>query len=438
MRRITIAVLTTLITFALFLFLPQVSSTYVSRYWAVIVCGSNTFQPDPERLYNVLMESYNFDGILYLSVNTSNPNINLETTHTNLQYALKDWLNQSTADDLIFIFIETHGGGYRRNTPGYYRDESKPAFFPDTETSGWAEIDSDEGLEFTEAHIQEDVNGDDEISDTTWVGTDEYLSLYPASGTETVWDDEVRDWLSGLQYRRLIIFIGACRAPSNETEACFSGGFIDDLSAPRRIIVTSSNETYWSWYEPETGQHFFGREFINALDPTNPAWELATNLIDQDGATSILEAYLYAYTHDMARKYVRTEAGTVPDPFIEKYTPYGAKFIDESPWLDDGGNFKPSFINGEDVGVGIYGYDSGDGWLARYTWLAKERYSSCVEDVNDDYKVDLTDVFMAAQNFGRFFPGNWNSQCSLVDLNEDDNIDLADYLAIAIKFGWTA
>jgi hypothetical protein len=61
-----------------------------------------------------------------------------------------------------------------------------------------------------------------------------------------------------------------------------------------------------------------------------------------------------------------------------------------------------------------------------------------VEDVNDDYKVDLTDVFMAAQNFGRFFPGNWNSECSLVDLNEDDNIDLSDYLAIAIKFGWTA
>ena len=113
MRRITIAVLTTLITFALFLFLPQVSSTYVSRYWAVIVCGSGELQPDPEYLYSVLMRSYNFDGILYLSVNMSNPNINLETTHANLQYALKDWLNQSTADDLIFISIITHGGGYR-------------------------------------------------------------------------------------------------------------------------------------------------------------------------------------------------------------------------------------------------------------------------------------------------------------------------------------
>ena len=407
MRRVAIAVLTTLITFALFLFLPQVSSTYIPRCWAVIVCGNNTFQPDPEHLYNVLMESYNFDGILYLSVNMSNPHVNLEASYANLQYALKDWLNQSTADDLIFIFIETHGGGYRRNTPGCYGDESKPAFFPDPQDKGhWAEIDSDEGFEFTEADIQENVNGDDEISDTTWVGTDECLFLYPASGTETVWDDEVRDWLSGLQYRRLIIFIGACRAPSNETEACFSGGFIDDLSAPRRIIITSSNETYWSYFEPETGQHYFGREFINALDPTNSAWGLATNLIDQDGATSILEAYLYAHAHDMGRKYVRTEAGTVPDPFIEKYGPVWAKFTDESPWLDDGGNFKPSFINGEDVGVGTYGYDSGDSWLARYTWLAKERYSSCVEDINDDYKVDLTDVYMATQNYGRFFPGN--------------------------------
>jgi len=434
LRRVTIAVLTTLITFALFLFPPQVSSTYVSKYWAVIVCGSSEFQPDPERLYNVLMDSYNFDGILYLSVNTSNPNVNLETTHANLKYALKDWLNQSTADDLIFIFIETHGGGYRRNTPECYGDELKPAFFPDTEDSGWAEIDSDEGFEFTEAHIQEDVNGDGEISDTTWVGTDEYLSLDPASGTETVWDDEVRYWLSCLQYRRLITFIGACRAPSNKTEACFSGGFIDDLSAPRRIIITSSNETYWSWYERETGQHYFGREFINALDPTNSAWELASNLVDEDGATSILEAYFYAYNHDMARKYVRTEAGTVPDPFIEKYTPYLAKLMDESPWFDDGGNFLPTFKNGTDVGDG----DFQDGYLARCTWLAKERYSSCVEDVNDDYRVDLTDVFLAARNYGCFFPGNWDSQCSLVDINEDNEIDLKDYMAIALMFGWTA
>jgi hypothetical protein len=384
------------------------------------------------------MESYNFDGILYLSVNTSNPNVNLETTQANLQYALKDWLNQSTADDLIFIFIETHGHGYRRNTPGYYGDESKPAFFPDTEDGGWAENDSDEGLEFTEARIQEDVNGDDEISNTTWVGTDEYLSLYPASGTETVWDDEVRDWLSGLQYRRLIIFIGACRAPSNETEACFSGGFIDDLSAPRRIIITSSNETYWSWREPETDQTFFGREFINALDPTNSAWGVATNLIDQDGATSILEAYLYAHAHDMARKYVRTEAGTVPDPFIEMYTPYGAKFMDESPWLDDGGNFKPSFINGEDVGVGIYGYDSGDGWLARYTWLAQERYSSCVEDINDDYKIDGQDLAIVFRTYGFYWPVKWCSQASIADVNQDNKVDGRDMALIAKKYGWTA
>lgn len=164
---------------------------------------------------------------------------------------------------------------------------------------------------------------------------------------------------------------------------------------------------------------------------------IGSNLVDEDDATSILEAYLYAHAHDMARKYVRTEAGTVPDPFIEKYTPYWAKLIDESPWLDDGGNFLPSFINGEDVGVGIYGFDSDDRELARCTWLIPSWYSGCVDDVNDDYKVDLTDIFLAAQNYGYFFPGNWNSECSLVDLNEDDKIDLSDYLAIALKFGWT-
>ena len=140
------------------------------------MCGSSEFQPDPEHLYDVLTQSYNFDDILYLSVNTSNPHIDLEANRANLQYALKDWLNQSSENDLIFIYITSHGGGYRRNTPGWPEDEGKPPFIPDPQDEGhWAQIDSDEGFEFTEADIREDVDSDGVISNATWVGADECL-----------------------------------------------------------------------------------------------------------------------------------------------------------------------------------------------------------------------------------------------------------------------
>jgi len=188
------------------------------------------------------------------------------------------------------------------------------------------------------------------------------------------------------------------------------------------------------WYDTHTNQSYFSREFINALDPTSPAWNIASRLLDDDNTTSIEEAYIYAYDHDMARKYVRTEGGTIPDPFIDKYGSGWAKLMDESPWIDDGGNFLPTFKNRTDV----KNSDPAEGFLAEYTWLDISRYSGCVEDVNDDFKVDLIDLYMTSQNFGCLYPANWNSQCSLVDINEDNHIDLIDYFAIALMYGWTA
>jgi len=90
-----------------------------------------------------------------------------------------------------------------------------------------------------------DVDGDDVVSNDTWTGIDEGIVLYSSSGKEMVWDNDFRQWLEDVNYRRMVIFMGTCKGPdSNDTSSCFGGGFIDDLSAPRRIIISCTNETY--------------------------------------------------------------------------------------------------------------------------------------------------------------------------------------------------
>jgi hypothetical protein len=373
--------------------------------------------------------------VLYLSTNLSlTPRANMTANRTNLQWALTSWLNSSSIPDTqVWIWIFSHGVGLFHYSPLLYGESESW-----TVDGGRAEMNSDEGPEITEYLIDKDVDGDGVRSNTTWVGVDEGLCLSSPGGLETVWDDEFRDWLAGVRYRRMVIYIGTCRsvgASENETESCFGGGFIDDLSAPRRIIISSTNETYWGWYDPTTGIGYFEGPFMDALTVHTQAWNDSCDSIDSDGVTSVLEAYKYAYDHDLARKAVRNPSGDPGnDPWRDVYCNWLE--VDECPWLDDGGNSFPTFMNGTDVGVGPYGYDSGDGELARYTWLVSGRYSGCVEDVNDDLKVDGEDVALATLCFGCGYPGYWSSTASLADVNEDNKVCGKDIGQIALKFGW--
>lgn len=419
-------------------------STCVSTYFAIIVLGSDEFANASERCYD-LMSYLRCYEILYLSTNLSKtPNANLTANRANLQWALTTWLREkSTLDTQIWLWIFSHGIGLRHWPKHGCLGEEKWVLPSDYK---WlAEINSDEGLEITEWLINRegvwgglDVNGDGVISNDTWVGIDEALYLY-SDGKEIVRDDELKQWFEGIRYRRMVIVINTCQAANseNETESCYGGGFIDDLSGPRRIIITSTNETYTGYYNKTTGIGFFEEPFMNALDPRTTAWSEAAHLVDYDYITSVLEAYIYARQHDMARIAVRNPSGyPEDDPWRDIYVNY--EWIDESPWMDDGGNFKPTFMDGSDVDQysTYWGYDSDDGQLARYTWPIPSAYSSCVEDINDDWRVDLDDIYIASGNFGHTYPDDWNSKCSLADLNQDNRVDMADVYLICKKFGW--
>lgn len=89
-------------------------------------------------------------------------------------------------------------------------------------------------------------------------------------------DYEFAGWLKDLEYKTLTIFINSC----------YSGDFIDDLSGPNRIIITSTNTTGKS-FTNLADESVFPQEFFNELEKTsdtyNPSygelWEAADKCV---------------------------------------------------------------------------------------------------------------------------------------------------------------
>ncbi|MDH5771272.1 MAG: hypothetical protein OEZ25_08300, partial [Candidatus Bathyarchaeota archaeon] len=218
-----------------------------------------------------------------------------------------------------------------------------------------------------------DKSGDEELEhqcpNGTWVGVDECIYL-SAGSDHYYYDDELKQDLDAINYGTLIVMFQAC---VTESGTCFSGGFIDDLSADNRIIITSSNETSYSWKDQDyhhgdsDGFSEFSEAFIDALYGWNTTMIGTGDRIkeenevdadfDNNGHVSIWEAWEYAWNHDDARLAVRTENGAVPDPWNEPYK-------DETPWLDDNGNGLPTYKDGDQL-------DPTDGNLAAKTYLKR-------------------------------------------------------------------
>lgn len=315
------------------------------QFWALIVCGCprdswwhpTTFEKDAAYMYHVLSHNYDFDGIYYLSVNTSWTGVDDLATKYNVQSAITEWLeSRSDGNDVIFIYFTSHGSGYYK--PDKYMD------------GGRYDESGDEGSETREINILDldtkepiDVNGDGDTDD--WVGIDEYLQVLGNNPTteDYYWDDDLASDLSVLQYETLIFV----------RQGCFSGSIIDDVSATNRIIMTSSNETDVSYGDiDDDGYSEWSEAFIDALYSEDTHWD--NGVVhedppvfidadeDNDGHVSMWEAWDYAWNNNTAR-------------------------LLETSWLDDNGNGHPTYINETDVDSP---YDDGD--LAEDVWLRGE------------------------------------------------------------------
>ena len=222
---------------------------------------------------------------------------------SSVRYYITQWLKPNVdEDDIVLIYMVTHGRGAFEN--GTWPETDKPA-----RIDGSAGDPKDEGDE----HYNP-------VSDAWW-GVDEGLWFY--NDQAIYWDDEFRQDLDELPSCTQIIIL----------ESCFGGGFIDDLSASNRVIVTAIDETYFAVGDADgDGFSEFSEVFIDALhgydtswdeyDPANPIkHETPVNAdSDGDGRVSIQEAFDYAVAND-------------------EY---------DTPWLDCDGDRLPTFIGGAD------------------------------------------------------------------------------------------
>jgi hypothetical protein len=320
------------------------------------------------------------------------------------------WLKEnSDSDDIIFMFLCAHGTGYYLGTDASIGNNTIH------EGAGIECPPKDEGNETKESTLGHDFNNDNDTDD--WVGIDEALKFIYGTGeppdgkTIYYYDDELKQALGTLQYGRLVVLLQSCvNGATNET--CFCGGFIDDLSAPNRIIITSTSETSISVGDPPNldfdGFSEFCSYFIDCLHGSNTKWrdsypfieDVATIPVNEsdsnmNGHISVWEAFNYALVHDKAA------------PIVEQ------------PWYDDDGNGYPTFINETDV------LDNDDGALGKMTYL-----DWLFGDVNYDSKVNILDLVRVAMHFGQNA-----TTAPIYDLNDDGSINILDLVKCAGQFG---
>lgn len=118
-----------------------------------------------------------------------------------------------------------------------------------------------------------DVNQDGDMDD--WVSIDEKICL---RGGDML-DDELAIMLDRIDARVISVFM----------QQCFSGGFIDDLSASNRVISTATEEETVSW------GNLFVEDFTAAL---HRAYRARDADHDHNGHISMQEAFNYAAGND--------------------------------------------------------------------------------------------------------------------------------------------
>jgi hypothetical protein len=382
---------------------PVYAKDYVVNRWAVIVAGDwipFTFLQDAYYMYWALVYHLEMtpDQIIYLSYKEYEyepDSIDDEPTKANVRSAVNGSMWEASGpdeDDIVIMYFATHGRGLQINCTYYGTVQASG----NSTTASWVKenrIDDDGSgwmdfyIEFTSGEHagtrrdilafngitgnitfggtptfaaavgdtfiirgnkldkgRVEINGDEgyehfNATSEEEFGVDEGLRLQ--RDNSTYWDDELAQDLENLKYGTLILLFQACKT---ENASCFSGGFIDDLSASNRMVITSSNETSSSYGDLDgDGFSEFSEGFIDAICGWNTTFVFPRILLENEvnadfygngnGHVSILEAFQYAYAYDDGRLAVRTQNGTRQD-WLQSLDPTEPP-PDESPWFDE-------------------------------------------------------------------------------------------------------
>ncbi len=209
------------------------------RKFAVLIAGGGDYSDNHIRYWNDLLTMYQIlrekgypaqnirviyhDG--FKPENTVDGKIkgdmpiDFEATKENIRRVFDELASTMTGRDKLFIMINNHGGGLLLKKHGYLEPGLHGGRF-------------DEDNELTEdliseATYREDYNNDKDKNDLLRV--DESFILGPYKGQ--MYDDEFAEEVNKIRnYASMIIVM----------EQCFSGGFINDLRGPNRIIMSAA------------------------------------------------------------------------------------------------------------------------------------------------------------------------------------------------------
>ncbi len=191
------------------------------RYWNDLLCMYQILRDRgyPAENINVLYhDGFEPDDKVEAKVKGTIPNI-LEASRENIERVFNNLATKMTSHDKLFIMINNHGGGLLLKKRGDLEAGLQSARF-DTDNEQTEDL-------ISEAQYNQDYNKDKDKNDLLRV--DEAIILGPNRGT--MYDDEFAEQVNKIRHYKVMIIV---------MEQCFSGGFIDDLRGPNRIIMSAA------------------------------------------------------------------------------------------------------------------------------------------------------------------------------------------------------
>jgi len=214
--------------------------------------------------------------------------VNGVANRTNIQRCFCNIGNVSGNNDFIYILTNDHGGGFLEVRTG----SLEPGLHKGRITTTGEPEDA-----IPETQFVLDLNGDGDRTDV--VRADESLILWSGRYYD---DDFAADLNQITRYSTMVIHV----------EQCFSGGFIDDLRAPRRIIFSAASGQRLSLAhstspanpQPVQPYNEIFYWFVTALLGETPDGDYAVDRngapwtpnadFDGNGKVSVFEAFMFA------------------------------------------------------------------------------------------------------------------------------------------------
>jgi len=148
-------------------------------------------------------------------------------------------------------------------------------------------------------------------ADTVYIMLNDHGGTSGSHSTLCLWGEDMLDSEFATQvnkinnYDKIII----------QMKQCFSGGFIDDLTKPKRIVMSSCTPTQVSYAKSTLDFGEFTFWYFSALTGNKPDGSGSVNAdANSDGKISIMEAWNFARSHDSAPETPQYEDNGVPPP----------------------------------------------------------------------------------------------------------------------------